>query len=172
MPVHVSDYVANLHFGTEQHSADLLLPFHFLPLEILAGDDGLVARITRSAPNGWKSRAVPAEFLEIDAGYWHRRHTRQGRSRIAANPQANPNKARLAARGRWTTPVLAEVRAVDACLRSDECNRYCTMRSRAWQCQIEITTRVSAMSNPRSFRHHLRGGTTLSVTQAHRAVSA
>jgi hypothetical protein len=172
MPVHVSDYVANVHFGTEQHSVDLSLPFHFLPLEILAGDDGLLARITRSAPNGWNSRAVPAEFLEIDAGYWHRRHTRQGRSRIVANPQANPNKARLAARGRWTTAVVAEVRAVDAWLRSDECNRYYTMRSRAWQCQIKVTTRVSAMTSPRFFRHHLRGGTTSPATQARRVVSA
>ena len=171
MPVYVSDYVADLHFGTEQHSADLLIPFHFLPHEILASDDGLLARITRSAPNAWNSRAVPAEFLEIHAGYWHLGHTRQGRSRIAANPQANPNKARLAARGRRTTAVVAEVRAVDGCSRSNECKRYCTMCFRAWQCLIEVTTGVSATTNPR-FRHHLRGGTTLPVTRAHRAVSA
>jgi hypothetical protein len=171
MPVHVSDFVADLHFGTEHHSADLLLPFHFLPLEILADDDGLPARTKGSAPNAWNYRAVPAEFPEIHAGYWHKRYTRQ-RSRIAANPQSNPNKASLAVRGRWTTVAVAEVTAVDACLRSNECNRCCTTRSRAWRCQIEVTTRVRAMRSPRFFPHHLRGGTTLLETQARRAVSA
>ena len=120
MPVHVSDYLADtLHLGTEQHSADLLLLFHFLSLAILDGDDVRPARITGSAPNAWNSWAVPADFPEIHAGHLHRGHTRQGRSRIAANPQSNPNKARLAARGRWTKAAATKVIAVDVCLRSN-----------------------------------------------------
>ena len=114
MPVSVSNHLADtLYLGAEQHSA----VFHFFPLEILYGDDVVLAWITGSAPNAWNSRAMPADFLEIHAGHWHRGHFRQERSRIAANLQSNPNKASLAARGRWTTTVAAKVIAVDACLR-------------------------------------------------------
>jgi hypothetical protein len=95
MPVHVSDYLADtFHLGTEQHSADLLLPFHFLPLQILDGYD-----VTGSAPNAWNSGALLADSFEIPAGHWLIGHTRRERTRIAANSQSNPNKARLAARG-------------------------------------------------------------------------
>jgi len=116
MPVRVSDHLADtLYLGAEQPSA----VFHFFPLEILDGGDVVLAWITGSAPNAWNSRAVPADFLEIHAGHWHRGHTRQERSRVAANPRSNPNKANLAARGRWTATatVAAKVIAVDACLR-------------------------------------------------------
>jgi hypothetical protein len=111
MPARVSDHLADtLYLGAEQHSA----VFHFFPLEILDGDDVVLVWITGSAPNTRNSGGVPADFLEIHAGHWHRGPTRQQRSRIAANPQSNPNKASLAARGRWTTAVAAKVIAVDA----------------------------------------------------------
>jgi hypothetical protein len=157
MPVRVSNYLADT--------------LHFLPLEILAGDNIVLARITGSAPKAWNSRAVPAHFLEIYAGHWHRGHTRQERSRTAANPQSNPNKARLAARGRSTTTAAAKVSG-RRLLAFQRCNRYCTMRSRAWRCYIEVPTRVSAMNSPRFFRHHLGVGMTLPVKQPYRVVSA
>ena len=157
MPVRVSDYLADTS--------------HFLPLEILDCDDVLLARIRGSAPNACNSRAVPADFLEIYARHWHRGHTRQERSRIAANPQSNPNKARLAARGRSIKTAAAKLSG--RCLLAfQQCNRYCTMRSRAWRCHIEVTTRVSAMNSPRFLRHRLSIGMTLPVMHAHRAVSA
>jgi hypothetical protein len=157
MPVGVSDYLAKT--------------LHFLPLEILDGDNVVLARTTGSAPNAWNSGAVPADFLEIYAGHWHRGHTWQERSRIAANPQSNPNKARLAARGRPIKTAAAKVSG-RYLLAFQQRNRYCTMRSRAWRCHIEVPTRVSAMNSRRFLRHHLRVGTTLPATQAHRAVSA
>jgi hypothetical protein len=116
MPVRVSDHLADtLYLGAEQPSA----VFHFFPLEILDGDDVVLAWNTGSAPNAWNSRALPADVLEIRAGYWNRGHTRQERGRIAANLKSNPNKASLAARVRWTTTVAAKVIAVDACLSSN-----------------------------------------------------
>ena len=168
MPVRISDYLADtLHLGTEQHSA----VFHLFPLEILGGDDAVLAWITGHVPNAWKSRAMPADFVAIRAGHWHRGDARQGRSRIAANPQSNPNRARPAASGRWTDTATAKM-SCRCLLAFRQYNRYCTMRSRAWRSDIKVSTRVSPINSPRFFRHHLRAGMTLRVTQAHRAVSS
>lgn len=120
MPASIGDYLADaLHPGTEEHSAAFLLLIHLPRRTIRDGGDVLHARTTGPGPNTRNSsRAVPANFVELNVGHCHQGHVQQERGRFAAKRQSNPNKARL--------------NACCRCLSTfKQCNRNSTMRPSA-----------------------------------------
>jgi uncharacterized protein YdaU (DUF1376 family) len=103
MPVYIGDYLADtMHLSKEQHGAYLLLLFHLWRRGVLRDDDVVPAQITGLDPIAWSNtRALLAEFFEIQGRLWHHGRVEQERSRLAAKQQSNSNQAKPAAYRRW-----------------------------------------------------------------------
>jgi len=94
MKFYVGDYLGDtMHLTRDQHGAYLLLIFAYWRNGSLPDDDEVLAGITKSSPEEWRSlRQVVAKFFRIRGGFW-----RQKRVEAELRDAEKIEKARRAA---------------------------------------------------------------------------
>jgi uncharacterized protein YdaU (DUF1376 family) len=114
MPLHIGDYLRETrHLTAEQHGGYLLLLMEYWTKGCLPDDDALLARIASMTPKQWRRSRPTIQSLFSDGWKHHRLDPEI--ARVADVAATNAERARKAAKTRWSAAKSATNGTSDVC---------------------------------------------------------